>query len=485
MVFRIYPSIGVARLGNDLTQFYIGSETPGHPGFDVDAQGNETAIARYKVDDDQIKRQAARFRLFDVPNDGTAPREAQLPAGATVEWTVHLVNKKAAVDRTSGPPSQPKRPQLVANAGPLLIDPGPRSISGASTSGVKFDTGEFRGRRVPLGELRTDRNQNLLVLGGFGFSSSVPTGAALNSFYTNPGWHDDAADGPVTARIHMPDGSTVGNIAPAWVMVGPPDFAPEIPGVVTLFDIIAQVGDEHFGVPRPNPVSFTKDVFPLLLRTRRLRWVNVDPNWSSVSEDWPALADATGAGATLREENADFVRETEAVLSQVSLTDLQNFVLDEWIAGRFKSDWQGLPQPGNAPSADGMTRAALESAVGQGFFPGIEAGIIVEDPTLYSNPFDFRLDHGQAKPGDLTALMAQPWQADFAACSRNWWPSQRPNDVLPTPTSTNRLDWSRNVNGFLSMVHNFAKLGFITAQRDAQGNVVFAEDQRAPSDLIA
>jgi hypothetical protein len=35
------------------------------------------------------------------------------------------------------------------------------------------------------------------------------------------------------------------------------------------------------------------------------------------------------------------------------------------------------------------------------------------------------------------------------------------------------------------MVHNFNKLGFITAQRDAQGNIVFAEAQRAPSDLIA
>ena len=30
----------------------------------------------------------------------------------------------------------------------------------------------------------------------------------------------------------------------------------------------------------------------------------------------------------------------------------------------------------------------------------------------------------------------------------------------------------------------FAKLGFITAQQDAAGNVVFAEDQRAPSDLM-
>ena len=78
MAFRIYPSIGIARLGNDLTQFYIGPEIPGHPGFDVDALGNETPIKQYKVDDDQIKRQAARFRLFEVDGGG-APRPAQLP----------------------------------------------------------------------------------------------------------------------------------------------------------------------------------------------------------------------------------------------------------------------------------------------------------------------------------------------------------------------------------------------------------------------
>ena len=55
MTYRIYPSIGVARLGNHLSQFFIGPETPGHPGFDVDAQGNETPIAHYKVGEDQIK----------------------------------------------------------------------------------------------------------------------------------------------------------------------------------------------------------------------------------------------------------------------------------------------------------------------------------------------------------------------------------------------------------------------------------------------
>jgi hypothetical protein len=482
MAFRIYPSIGVARVGNDLTHFYIGSEIPGHLGFDIDDQGNETLIQQYKVDDDQIKRQAARFRLFEVDGGGV-PRPAQLPAGATVEWMVHLVNKKAAVQRGDRPLANPTRPQLLANPAEFLIDPGPRSIAGASASGVKFDTGAYRGRQVPLGEIRTDKDQNLLVLGGFGFSSS-PTNQDLPSFYTNPGWHDDTSDGPVTARIRLAGGGTIDDIAPAWVLVGPPDYAPEIQGVVSLYDIMLQVAIDHLGVPRPNQVSFTRDVFPMLLRTRRYQWVNPAEEWEAVSDDWPALASASAASAALRERNAKFVRDSESILNRFRLTGLQHFQLQEWAAGRFQSDWQGVPQPGKTVTADGMTRAALQSTVGQGFFPGIEAGIIVRDPTLYAVPFDFRLDHGQARPGDLTALMAVPWQADFMDCRGDWWPSQRPDKVRPVASSATTVFWDRGVTTHLQMVHTFSKLSFITAQQDAAGNLVFAEDQRAPIDLI-
>lgn len=484
MAFRIYPSVGIARLGNHPSQYYIGPEAPGHPGLDVDAQGNESTIEHYKVGDDQIKRQAARFRIFDVPDDGGAPIEVQLPAGATVEWTVHLVNKKAAIKRPSSPPLSPQRPQFVSNPVPLLIDPVAQQISGVNASGKKFDTGEYQGRQVPLGELRTDRRQNLLVLGGFGFSSS-PSNAGFGGFYTNPGWHDDTSDGPVTARIRLSNGSTIDDIVPAWVVVAPPDFAPEIQGVVTLYDIMYQVGIDSLDLSAPPQISFTKDVFPLLLRTRRLQWVNTDPNWSNVSDNWPALANPSAAATPLREENAGYVRETESVLSRVKLTSFQKSALDRWVAGSFVSDWAGMPNSDPVITADGTTRATLQSTVGRGFFPGIEAGIITMDASIYSRPFDFRVDHGQVKPGDLTALMALPWQADFWDCRGGWWPSQRPDDVRPVAASENRLAWHRGAEDYILMVHNFPKLGFITAQRDAQGNVVFAEDQRAPQTAFA
>lgn len=479
MNYSIYPSIGVARVGNDLNEFYIGPETPGHPGFEPDGQGGERVVTKYKVDEDQIKRQAARFRIFEIPDGSSTPQPLNLPPGATVEWTVHLVNKKAAVIRGGTPPDQPQRPKLVPNPDARLVDPKPRSIAGAGTTGVKFDTGEFMTRRVPLGELRTDQKQNLLVLGGFGFSSS-PTSAPLPSFYTNPGWHDDTSDGPVTALIRMPDGSTIDNIAPAWVIVATPDFAPDIQGVVTLYDIMLQVGIAQLGVQPPSKVSFTNHVFPLLQRTRRLRWVNDNPNWSDISDDWPALADSSAAAAQLRGNNADLVKNLKSILSSFELTQLQQSFMDEWVSGNFVSDWTGLPQPSSTVTAEGMTRASLDSTVGQGFFPGIEGGIIVKDPTVYSSPFDFRINHAQVKPGDVTALMAVPWQADFKDCERGWWPSQRPDNVLPNATATTTLRWERGVDNHIGMVNNFSKLAFITAQKDAQGNIVFAEEQRAP-----
>ena len=480
MEYRVYPPIGIARVGNSLTAFYIGPEFQGHPGFDVAANGTETPITNYKTSETEIKRQAARFRVFEVPDGGGTPRPAHLPAGATIEWRVHLVNKKAGVKRNNTPPVRPKRPQLDPNLPNRIIDSGVKRVAGASAGPIRFDQGEFLGRRVPLGEILTDRDQNLLVLGGFGFSSS-PTNAPITNFYSNPGWHDDTADGPVTATILAADGSTIGTAAPAWVMVATPDFAPQVQGVVSLYDVIHQVGIDHLGALPPATVSFTDDVFPILLRTSRLQWVNVDPNWSDINEDWAAQGDASAAAKPRRESQAEVVRNITLVLSRYELTTRQQQVLDAWVAGSFTSDWTGFPPPSTSLTADSLTRAALDGGVGQGFFPGIEAGIIIRDSTLYSAPFDFRFDPAQAKPGDLTALMALPWQADFLDCAGNWWPSQRPDDVLPSATATQRLDWARGADTYIRMVSNFGKLAFITPQQDAQGNVVFVETQRAPS----
>ena len=102
------------------------------------------------------------------------------------------------------------------------------------------------------------------------------------------------------------------------------------------------------------------------------------------------------------------------------------------------------PEPttcGGEPVADGveptpadLDRAALESCVGGGFFPGIEVSsrirtcLYVEDGSPRPDPY--RLDHETLQPGGLTERMAVPWQADFAECEGFWWPAQRPDQVV-------------------------------------------------------
>ncbi len=78
----------------------------------------------------------------------------------------------------------------------------------------------------------------------------------------------------------------------------------------------------------------------------------------------------------------------------------------------------------------------------------------------YEQPF--RIDQS-LEPGSMTQGMAEPWQADFNACGRFWWPAQRPVSVkrdgqfVPyTPAN-----W-----GFGDMVKNWSKLGFILKEGD-------------------
>src|SRR6266704_3230310 len=113
---KIHPAIGIARLGNSPTEFFIGPEKPGvhrqPKGGYKDAQG-------------RIKRQAARFRLFGYDSKGKLVKEIT-SKDASISWTTHLANKKAAWKRFVGlNPNGPLRNAFVTDRKSLLIDPGP------------------------------------------------------------------------------------------------------------------------------------------------------------------------------------------------------------------------------------------------------------------------------------------------------------------------------------------------------------------------
>ena len=108
-----------------------------------------------------------------------------------------MVNKKAA---------HPKR-RNDEPPGDLTIDPGLRTINGPNQRSL-FDTATIRFSgapvtTVPLGEIRSDSDTHLLVLGAHGRAGS-PAGTALDGdFWASDDWYDDIAEGPVTATIRI------------------------------------------------------------------------------------------------------------------------------------------------------------------------------------------------------------------------------------------------------------------------------------------
>lgn len=473
MKYAIYPPIGFARLGNSPDEFFVGPETPGAPGKELLPDGREQDVTRYKDAGYRMKRQGARFHLFELPDGGGEPRPATLSADAAVRWRVTLANKKDAVVRPSAPPEWPTKVRVDPARRDRLIQ-ATAEVRGASATpraleGV-YRAAPDRTTRVRLGDLRTDASQRLIVLGGIGRSETLVGAPIGGSFYNNPDWFDDVGDGPVTATVELPGAAPV-EATPAWVVVGPPDFAPHTLGVVTLRDVIREVAIRSGWLPRPVSPVFEADIRPLIERARGLRHVDRTAAWGQVSQDWPRLSSAAPADRALRLDTRRLIATVEDALQGFELQGWQHDALDAWVNGQFTA---GVAPSSSRPAE--LTRAALDGTVGQGFEPGIEAGINLTDPSLYIHtPFEYRLDTAMVEAGDVTALMALPWQADFLKCSRGWWPTQRP-DRAPQAAGADR-EWLRPTMSHRQLVDDVMKLGVISP--DAAGAVV--EQGRHPS----
>lgn len=165
---------------------------------------------------------------------------------ADIQWSAHVANKKAAwydFDVALDLPDSVNVRSTRRNAAiqgkdrnNLIIDPGARSISWPNQKSSPFDTGEFFGNKVYLGELLTDESGRLIFLGGKGKSESPLPGYSLVTFANNPGWHDDTSDGPVSATITI-NGRSV-PVDPAWVVTAPPNYSPDLVTPQTMYDVI-------------------------------------------------------------------------------------------------------------------------------------------------------------------------------------------------------------------------------------------------------
>lgn len=471
---KIFPSIGIARVGDSPDAFFVGPESPSY---------RELPLGGFKDSYGRIKRQGARFRVYAFDEADHVVCEMNLSdPKVRLEWGVELANTKASwyrfdgvgqgmQDDVAGKPER-LRNKTVTDRRKLEITPSAKSISGIKQKGQKytFDDGSFFDEAVYLGELQTDDVGRLIVLGGRGLSSKTSKGRPITNYANNNYWHDDISDGPVNATVHI-DGRQIPVKSTSWVIVTPPKFAPTLINLVTLYDVL----EETCGITQPVTVSFARDIYPLFERASQYQWVNamslrghgpgkdktgnfLDPTYlESLSDNSAAKkAEREAVFGRIRNPNSKSISqanytfmpllsgdEGDAKIGKpdhwLYLLKSQYAVLEKWAAGEFESDWDpkrrdgiAFPQLRIGDQPEALTRAALEYCVGGPFYPGIEMTYVARYKEWFEEPFRFK--QGTFRPGDMTKRMAVPWQADFYECNTHWWPAQRPDDVLNVET---------------------------------------------------
>ncbi len=477
-----YPGVGIARLGNSPEDFFIGPEVP---GLSVPPEGG------YKDALGRIKRQAARFHVYGFNANDEVVKELTAD-DADITWLVRMANTKADYLKFRGrfkdPTSRERRNPETRERGRLKIEPGDQTITGRNQFTAPFG-GYFRptpkralsrDAYVVLGELRTDSDGRLLILGGLGKSGSTIRDNPIMNYANNDCWYDDTSDGCVTAAVVLKEGNRLIPLRTgSWVIAAPPKFAPALQSIVTLYDVMEEVAIDRGDIVRPNDVSFTRDVYPILVRVANYQWVNDDSNRGhgpGAKGDFLApdvltqLADKGPTSSNRRKKILAMLRNPRLDLKSVGarkqaydnympqlagdggdptdgqaetwmrILKRQYEIMKKWADGNFVSDWKGMPRHRTwkelnvAEQPGALDRAALEPCIGGPFYPGIEATYITQygpnggRPNIYSGAF--RFDKSKLNPGDVTHHMALPWQADFYECQQHWWPTQRPDDVV-------------------------------------------------------
>jgi hypothetical protein len=184
IVYKIHPAIGAARVGNS-AEYYLAPETPG--GQPLDCNTGQPIYTGPGVPPQNIyhdasgalKKQGARFKVFAYDNSNPADPGTRVQAGTTkvngktvtaIEWTVYLANKKASwfqfeqlagsgmegdagykKNNANNAKINPLRfnkslgttddPATIndANRKQLILDPGPRTVSGAKAAPQEFN----------------------------------------------------------------------------------------------------------------------------------------------------------------------------------------------------------------------------------------------------------------------------------------------------------------------------------------------------------
>ena len=486
--YAVHPAIGIARVGNSSSEFFLAPEVPGE---------TPEPVGGFKDGTGAIKRQAARFRVYGYNAAGIPVREITADE-AEIEWSVHVANRKAAwydFDTAmdipeAGDAGRRNKEYRGTSRDALAVDPGSRTVSGRNSPAAVFDGGTFLGDEIYLGEISTDEQGRLVFLGGYG-STYHPSGASLTTFANNEGWCDDISDGPVRATVRV--GGESFEADPAWVASTPPNFGPSIrAGFVSMYDVVENVMVDR-GWLAAGQVSFAAHILPLFLRLADMQWVNkgvLDSYGFGSPEPLEdpgfllRLADPSPENEAFRTEwferfrNPDYLEMEpdrlppmygDAIVlpakyprNWLAPTELQYERLEQWARGEAKQDldldaW--VPEvlsdlPGSEQPA-ALDRAALEPVLGGAFHPGTELTWILRMPQIFGDLFRLNatppgvptnqnfgevltpsravsLDGPLAVsgPGDITKWMATPWQTDTVSCRNGY--NREVSIYLPT-----------------------------------------------------
>ncbi|PHR26098.1 MAG: hypothetical protein COA38_15605 [Fluviicola sp.] len=327
--FRIYPSIGIARMGNGPTtkeDVVFSPEVPWKNLFD-------TSLVPY-TSDGALKKQAQRFYIYKCDNQGN-PVEKISPDDYDIEWFVEVANKKpfwydfnnsldlsinmegnnknlskkfyedriapgiSASSRNPNIPSEGVEEKGIPNSRKELVN-GPNFGSVSLANGRMELEGLFPfprvgevsniankmrtvSKSVKLGTIEYDEDSNnpatngsLIFYSGDGVSASLNPSDLNTDFADNSNWYDDICDGRVTAKITPKDGGDTIELtsaeAAAWVASAPPDYAPQINPISSLYDLVTGADPKELKTDEASCLSM---VLPLFFKFYQMQWVNL------------------------------------------------------------------------------------------------------------------------------------------------------------------------------------------------------------------
>ncbi len=207
-LLKIHPAIGIARVSSSPAYFVYGETPP-----------NE-----YKSNG-VIKRQAVRFVVVGYDAQGQEVGAYSLAdlqtMGLNIVWRVRVANKKIA--RLRGP-----NHTIAAADQSYIVNAEARSDQNNGELVGDMQAADFHeGHSIPLGRIHPD---GLFVPGQGTLYRADPTIAMPLAGMFSEDFADNTCDGIVEAQISdtQPGQAIPQKILSAWLLVTPPDFAPQI-----------------------------------------------------------------------------------------------------------------------------------------------------------------------------------------------------------------------------------------------------------------